>query len=148
MVTQENRLGILGIALLISAVVLLGCSRQELASTNFESSGTAGVLKIWELAPSHDGNPGVSLVRGTLQIDNRDGQIDKIDVSCLELELNGVVSSKVYIDSVAHVLTDALPVAAEMHSIDLYWTIHLPVGTAEDVKKVKLVERIDCALFE
>lgn len=129
-------------------MVLLGCSRQEIYEAEIESDGPDAVLKVVKIAPSHDGKPGVSLVRGTLEIDNRDGEANKINLTCLELELDGVRTDSVYVDSVAHVLPDGFQVAADSVSIDLYWTIAIPVEAADSIGNVRLIEQKGCILFE
>jgi hypothetical protein len=109
------------LALLVSLTILfVGCSAPDLGGrgalgATFE--GASAIVEITNLKRS----PGSVAVFAHLTV-SADKEISEIDIRCLRLRVNSILSDAIYVDRVAHVLPGRVRANdAGVVNLDVYW---------------------------
>lgn len=63
----------------------------------------------------------ISLVYGVIEIDSKDRIFKKANLDCLKLNINGIISEKIYADRVGHILTSGFLSTNNRIKLDVYW---------------------------
>ena len=58
---------------------------------------------------------------GRLDIKGISGELESADLGCIQIIVNGVHSKKLYVDSVAHVMTEDYKASSGNINVDVYW---------------------------
>lgn len=88
-----------------------------------------GLVKVrLKKAENKDGS---GIVFGELSIVGTSRRIQSVDLNCVGLAISGLSSERLYVDSIAHVLTDKFLAKGGQIHVSVYWLFKEPIQTTE-----------------
>ncbi len=136
------------ILLILSLLFLssIGCSNELEKNKILIIDENKILIQIDKIKNKELEKGGYSLLYGSAEISKHDSKIKTINLDCLFLSVGKVDSQKVYVDSVASVITDAYPLPQSSTEISLYWKM-TGIVNENNLKNLSVSLMDDCKLF-
>ena len=147
---QINSNNYLLLSFLSLLLVLLASCNENAADvvknkTSWIDGGVSVVIN--KIKPFEDDNGRTSLVYATVELTNLNQKLQKANLDCVSIVINGRASKKVYVDSIAHILPDNYQLKGEITQIAVYWRMDNGV-TYEDLQNgFEINIKSGCRLF-
>ncbi len=109
--------------LIVVAISIVACN-NNIASKGKTLWGEVLVkitISSLENSSISDSKKTPTFVYGSIEIKGEKKTINTVDLECIIMRIDGIQSKKLYIDSVAHILTSNYPANNNLISVDVYW---------------------------
>ena len=117
--------------LLLTVMLILTPSCRETIGSKSKTLWNELLVKVtlnyFKNSSFTDSNKSSSLVYGSLDIRGKKKNIKMFNLDCIVLDIDGSKSEKIYVDSVAHILTSEYIANNNMISVDVYWKFNKPL---------------------
>lgn len=106
---------------LLMVLTLFGCSDTEFEKKAMINDKASITIKIYDL--KYDESANKTLVYGNMIINSKI-KMGIIDLNCIQLSYKEGISDKIYVNSVAHILTNQYIVDSSVLEESVYWSFN------------------------
>lgn len=123
--------------------LFVSCATEDKVSFPIDLSGQPGTLQIH----STELEGLASTVFASVKFDNESSGHHAINLTCLALKTGAVVSDRIYVDSVAHILPENYALQRSQISIEVYWIVESTGIERNATETFSLIVKDGCQLF-
>lgn len=124
---------------------MFACNSNALNTFIINKNGQEFIIRVNEILSSKD-NIQEAIIKGSLVFNRSKQEIDSLNLNCFTISGLGWSSTKIYVDSVAHFLTDKYEVSKGDNYIPVYWLVNAGRKIVENTD-MKVVLTKNCRLF-
>jgi hypothetical protein len=132
------------LSLLVVVLTVTGCTEEESVTQSMSWNDYSIGVALNEL--KYDKLNQMTLVYGEVAFNPIMDSGIVVNLTCLVLRLGEAGSEKVYVNSVAHILTDKFPLSPESNLVRLYWRF-LGEHTTHQLKEIKVEIKQGCIVI-
>lgn len=135
-------------SLVIFAPLLAGCLSTDVPRLSIRADGAIIEARILSVEPVAAKNHG-SLVFGQLRIVAQT-RITSANLDCFVLSWNAIKSEKIYVDSIASVLTNPFPIDNREITVNVYWVFSEASLESHDLGDIRIEKSdayIECLTY-
>ncbi len=129
------------LSLLVIVLTVIGCTEEESVTQSISWNDYSIGVAFNKL--KYDKINQMTLVYGEVSFTPIMDSGVVVNLPCLVLRLGEAKSEKVYVNSVAHILTDGFEISSESDSVRLYWKF-LGDHTTHQLKEIKVEIKQGC----
>jgi len=122
--------------LFLTVLSLVACMNDGTARNKLLHDGISVKVQINKLTYPSTGN--VSYVHGRLSITSSVKRLISANLDCIALGKNELRSRKLYVDSMAHILTDAYEAKDNQIDVNVYWFFD-KILNADDINELEIM---------